>query len=214
MSIIRVLLADDHPPLRAGIRARLEQEEDIQVAGETGSGLEALELVDTLKPHLLVLDMQLPDLSGIEVARRLHAAESAVRILILSAYHTQTYISALRSCGVSGYLTKQEPLETIVQAVRGVARGETGWVSREVAAVLMDRVSGEPVSGTSELLSRRQREVLRLIAEGCSNVQIGERLFISESTVKKHVSSVFQKLGLASRAEAAAWAWEHGLLDS
>ncbi len=214
MSIIRVLLADDHPPLRAGIRSRLEQEEDIQIAGETGSGIEALELVDTLKPHLLLLDMQLPDLSGIDVARRLHAAESAVRILILSAYHTQTYISALRDCGVSGYLTKQEPLETIVKAVRGVARGETGWISREVAAVLMSRVSGDPMSGPTELLSRRQREVLRLIAEGCSNVQIGERLFISESTVKKHISSVFQKLGLASRAEAAAWAWEHGLLNS
>lgn len=212
MASIRVLLSDDHPSLRAGIRSRLEKEADLQVVGETGSGLKTLELVNTLRPHILVLDMQLPDLSGVEVARRLYAAESPVRILIFSAYHHQSYIAALRDCGVAGYLTKQEPLEIVVQAVRGIAHGETGWVSRDVAAVLMQRVSGaRTTAATPRALSQRQREVLQLIAEGHTNQQIGERLFISESTVKKHVSSVFQKLELSTRAEAAAWAWKHGL---
>ncbi len=212
MQTIRLLLADDHPSLRAGIRARLEKEKDLQVVGETGSGLKALELVDELHPHVLVLDMELPDISGVEVARRLHAAEDPVRILILSAYHSDSYIGALRDSGVAGYLTKQEPLETIVQAVRGIARGETGWLSREVAAVLMTQSGTVQSGGPAAILTEREREVLHLIAEGLSNDEIGERLFISESTVKKHVSSVYQKLELNTRAAAAAWAWKHGLM--
>lgn len=214
MPTIRLLLADDHPSLRAGIRTRLEKEKDLQVVGETGSGLEALKLVDALRPHVLVLDMELPDLSGVEVARRLHAVDDPVRILILSAYHSESYIAALRDCGVAGYLTKQEPLETIVQAVKGIARGETGWLSRQVAAVLMTRTGAVPTAGPDAILSEREREVLQLIAEGHSNQHIADRLFISESTVKKHVSSVYQKLELNTRAAAAAWAWKHGLVKS
>lgn len=211
---IRILLADDHPSLRAGIRMRLEKEKDVIVVGETGSGAEALELVDSLRPHVLLLDMQLTDLSGVEVARRLHAAEAPVRILILSAYHSESYVEPLRECGVAGYLTKDEPLETIVQAVKGIARGESGWLSRQVAAVLLSQTGSDSITDTMVDLTPREREVLELIAQGQSNKTIADRLFISESTVKKHVSSLYQKLDLNTRAAAAAWAWKHGFVKS
>jgi DNA-binding NarL/FixJ family response regulator len=210
MPTIRLLLADDHPSLRAGIRARLDMEENIQVVGEAGTGLKVIELVSALRPHVLLLDLQLPELSGVEVVRRLSAADDPVRILILSAYHNASYVAALRDFGVAGYLTKQEPLDTIVQAVKGIARGETGWLSRDVAAVLMKQPASDSTE-PADLLSEREREVLQLIAEGLTNHQIGDRLFISESTVKKHVSSLYQKLELNTRTAAAAWAWEHGL---
>lgn len=216
MTSIRVALADDHPSLRAGIRARLEREEDIEVVGEAGTGEDALTLVTEMKPHVLLLDMEMPDLSGVEVARRLKAGEVPVRILALSAHDDEEYILKLLDSGAAGYLTKHEPLETIVSAVRGVARGEDGWLSRDVAAALMRNrrsrrdLEEDPV----RMLSEREREVMYHLARGESNQQIGEQLFISENTVKKHVNNIYFKLEVSSRAEAVAWAWTHGLVES
>lgn len=216
MASIRVALADDHPSLRAGIRARLEREDDIEVVGEAGTGEGALQLVASMKPHVLLLDMEMPDLSGVEVARRLKAAEAPVRILALSAHDDEEYILKLLDSGAAGYLTKHEPLETIVSAVRGVAAGEDGWLSRDVAAALMRNrrsrrhLEEDPV----RLLSEREREVMHHLARGESNQQIGENLFISENTVKKHVNNIYFKLEVSSRAEAVAWAWRHGIVES
>ena len=141
LSPIKVLLADDHPPLRAGMRARLEQEDDITVVGEAGDGKEALRMAKSLQPHLLVLDM--PEMTGLEVATRLKDEESAIRVLVLSAYEDAEYITKLLESGaVAGYLTKSESLDTIVAAVRGVSKGEDGWLSREVAATLMKQRRG------------------------------------------------------------------------
>ncbi len=216
MAPIRVVLADDHPPLRAGIRMRLEQERDITVIAEADNGRDALRLVRDLKPHLLVLDMEMPDMTGLDVARQLRASDDTIRILILSAHENDDYLEQLFESGAaSGYLTKQESLETIVAAVRGVARGEEGWLSREVAAAMMKQRRGGSQKSDPALqeLSRREIEVLKMIARGFNNVQIGEELFIAESTVKKHVSNIYTKLELGSRAEAAAWAWRQGLVD-
>jgi DNA-binding NarL/FixJ family response regulator len=213
---IRVVLADDHPPLRAGIRFRLEQERDITVIAEADNGREAMRLARELKPHLLVLDMEMPDMSGLDVARQLREGDETIRILILSAHENEDYLDRLFESGAaSGYLTKQESLDTIVAAVRGVARGEEGWLSREVAAAMMKRRRGGPSKADPALeeLSRREIEVLALIAKGHNNEQIGEELFIAESTVKKHVSNIYTKLDLGSRAEAAAWAWQQGLVE-
>ena len=214
MQPIRVLLVDDHPSLRAGLRSRLEQEEDITVVGEAGTGEEALRLARQRSPNVIVLDMEMPGLSGVEVARRLREAELPVRVLALSAHDSQDYIVKVLDSGASGYLTKQEPLETIISAIRGVAKGEEGWLSRDVAAALMRqrRSKLQEADNPASLLSEREREVLILLARGQNNQQIANGLFISESTVKKHVNNIYFKLETATRAEAVAWAWQHGLI--
>jgi DNA-binding NarL/FixJ family response regulator len=212
---IKVLLADDHPPLRAGMRARLEQEADITVIGEASNGREALSLAKALQPHLLVLDMEMPEMTGLEVATKLKDDGEVIRVLVLSAYEDPEYITKLLESGaVAGYLTKSESLETIVAAVRGVSKGEEGWLSREVAAALMKqrRGPGRKVDSSLQQLSRRELEVLQLIAKGFNNMQIGEELFIAESTVKKHVSNIYMKLELNTRAEVTAWAWKNGIV--
>ncbi len=213
---IKVLLADDHPPLRAGMRARLEQEEDITVIGEASNGREALKLAKALQPHLLVLDMEMPEMTGLEVATKLQDDGEAIRVLVLSAYEDPEYITKLLESGaVAGYLTKSESLDTIVAAVRGVSKGEEGWLSREVAAALMKQRRGpsRKVDSSLQQLSRRELEVLQLIAKGFNNMQIGEELFIAESTVKKHVSNIYMKLELNTRAEVTAWAWKNGIVE-
>ena len=214
---IRVLLADDHPPLRAGMKARLEVEEDITVVGEAGNGRDALFLAREHEPNVLVLDMEMPDMTGLDVANQLKEDGSLIRILVLSAHEDPEYIIRMVEGGtVAGYLTKNESLDTIVAAVRGVARGEEGWLSREVAAALMKqkRGRGQEIDESLDQLSRRELEVLQLIAQGLNNIQIGEELYIAESTVKKHVSNIYTKLELNSRAEVTAWAWKNGVIDS
>ena len=213
---IRVLLADDHPTIRAGMKARLDREEDIVVIGEATNGKEALRLARELKPNLMVLDMEMPEMTGLEVASKLKEDDLGVLVLAFSAHEDIEYINKLIEGGAAaGYLTKSESLETIVAAVRGVARGEEGWLSREVAAALMRHQRGRShgVNKSLNQLSRREMEVLQLIAKGYNNFQIGEELFIAESTVKKHVSNIYSKLELNTRAEVTAWAWKNGLVD-
>ena len=198
------------------MKARLDQEEDIVVVGEATNGKEALRLARELKPHLVVLDMEMPEMTGLDVARKLKEDDEGILVLVFSAHEDVDYINQLIEGGAAaGYLTKSESLETIVAAVRGVARGEEGWLSREVAAALMRQQRGRKRGVKSALneLSRRELEVLQLIARGYNNVQIGEELFIAESTVKKHVSNIYTKLELNTRAEVTAWAWKNGLVE-
>ncbi len=208
---IRVVLADDHPLFRAGVRLLLERANGIDVVGEAGTGVEALGLVRDLQPDVIILDMEMPEMTGVEVARRLRAIGSAVRVLVLSAYDDDEYVAELLESGATGYLTKEEMPERIVAAVRGVARGREGWLSQGVAAKALRRREAEP---TAQPLSPREREVLRLIANGLDNGAIAEGLFISESTVKNHITNLFVKLGVRSRAEAVACAWRHGLMGA
>ena len=213
MSPIRVLLADDHPPLRAGIRQRLEREADLVVVGEAGDGAETLRLAEETRPHVLVLDMQMPRLSGLEVMRKLQEADRAVRVLALTAHAEEHYVTALLDRGAAGYLLKHESLDTIVSAVRGVAAGEEGWLSRSAAAAIVKQRRGsQPLGDPASQLSPRERQVLVLLGRGLSNQQIAERLFVSESTVKKHVNNIYGKLEVGSRGAAVAWAWEHGVV--
>ncbi|WP_081752840.1 response regulator [Kallotenue papyrolyticum] len=211
--LIRVLLVDDHPVVRAGIRSLLEKAPDITIIGEANTGKEALRLIEELMPDIVVLDIKLPDLSGVEVARCLQARAVPVRILALSAYDDEEYIFSLLACGAAGYLTKDEASQTIVEAVRGLAHGQEGWLSRRATAKLLRRQLCKPAAAEQPLqLSAREHEVLRLVARGYDNQAIAERLHICEGTVKNHVTNIYSKLGVRTRAEAVARAWETGLV--
>jgi len=209
MTKIRVVLADDHPVAREGLRNLLEKAVDVEVVGEASDGTEALNLVEKLVPDVLLLDMEMPGLKGVEVARQLQAAGSSVRILALSAYDDRQYILGLLASGASGYLTKGEIPQTIVEAVRGVARGEHGWLSRQVAAQMASWTQEE---AEKTPLTNREVEVLRLVVEGNTNQEIGLALGISEKTVEKHLDGIFTKLKVTSRVEAAVRAVREGLV--
>lgn len=211
--VIRVLIADDHTLVREGIRDRLNQEDDIEVVGDVSEGDAALKLAFSLRPDVLMLDMEMPGLSGPEVARRLSTLEEPVRILALSAYDDAEYVQELLASGAAGYLTKDETLTTIVAAVRGIGRGEDGWLSRGVAARLMHLQRENPTpDGLPHDLSDREVEVVRAVARGLTNMQIAEHLFISENTVRNHLANVYAKLGVHNRAETVAWAWKTGVV--
>jgi DNA-binding NarL/FixJ family response regulator len=206
---IRVVLVDDHPITRAGIKRFLDQAVDVEVVGEASTGEQALELVEQLSPDVLLLDMELPDLKGVTVAKRLKESGSPVHILALSTYNNKQYIFGLLSIGAAGYLTKEEVPETILEAVRGVARGEQGWVSRKVAAVMSTWAQAD-ASQPSDLTDR-EMQVLRGVVDGKTNQEIGLDLGISQKTVEKHLESVYSKMNVASRVEAAVMAVRQGM---
>lgn len=208
MTTIRVILADDHPVARTGLRNVLDNAIDIEVIAEANNGAETLQRVAELAPDVLILDMEMPGVTGVEVAQQLKAAGSPVRIVAFSAYNDKEYILGLLANGAAGYLTKGELPQTIIEAVRGVARGEQGWVSRPIAAQIAAWTQQKP--GQTELTDR-EMQVLRLVVEGKTNQEIGLALEISEKTVEKHLESVFTKLGVSSRVEAAVYAVREGL---
>jgi DNA-binding NarL/FixJ family response regulator len=210
MSFIKVLVVDDHPVIRAGIKNLLVDTPDIRVIGEAGSGREALEQIENLVPDVMLLDMELPDIDGTVVARQLQEKGSPVRILALSAHNEKQYIKNLLETGVSGYLTKDELPDSILEAVRGVYQGEKGWISRKVAAQLPSLLEGD-LQEKSEL-SKRELEVIEGIVAGRTNREIGQRLGISNRTVEKYVESIFAKLCVTSRVEAAVTAVQKGLV--
>ena len=209
MARIRVVLADDHPIVRAGIRDLLAAADDIEVVGEAADGRVAMDLVRSLEPDVLLLDMEMPELTGIEVVKLLQEAGAGVRVLALSAYDDEQYIRGVLGHGAAGYITKEEALETIVQAVRGVSRGEDGWLSRRAAARMAawSRRTDHPPHLS---LTTRETEVLRHLARGWSNDQIADELVISERTVRFHLTNIYDKLGLESRGQAIAWSLRNG----
>lgn len=208
MSPIRVLLADDHPVVRSGIRTLLDKAVDIEVIGEAASGTQALQMIEDLRPDVILLDMEMPDLKGTEVAQKLQQQKSSVKILALSAHADRVYIQELLESGASGYLMKEEAPQTILEAVRGVAHGEEGWVSRSIAAQMVSWVRDEDTA----TLTPREMDVLRLVVEGRTNQSIAVNLGISEKTVEKYLESLYNKLGVTSRVEAAVHAIREGLV--
>lgn len=208
MKKIRVLMIDDHPIVRSGIRMLLERSGDIEVVGEAERGDDAVGLIKRLKPDVLLLDMEMPGKSGVEVARDVEAANLPVRVLALSAHDDEEYIMNLLANGAAGYLTKEEALDTIIIAIHGVANGEEGWLSRRAAARMatMTRKKQRDLIDLTE----REEEVLKLVADGWTNNRIATELTLSERTVRFHLTNIYDKLGITSRAEAISWAIKRG----
>ncbi|MGB3542071.1 response regulator [Rubrivirga sp.] len=202
---VRIVLADDHPALRAGVRAVFEATGRIDVVGEASTADEAVRLVEQFEPNVVLLDVEMPDggsgAGGVEVAERLRAAESPTRVLAFSAYDDPAYVASMLQAGAAGYVTKDKPLALVAEAVEAVARGEGRWFV-SVTSPVEDDV---PVTN-------RELEVLRSMSRGLGNKEIAEELGISPNTVRNHVSSVYEKLDVGSWREAVAWAWERGLV--
>ena len=208
MKKITVILADDHPALRQGIKTMLEMEGDLKVIDEASDGQEALAKVRELKPDVLVLDVSMPNMSGLDVIRTLAQEETPTRVLALSAYDDENFIIEMVEAGAAGYLLKREALETIVEAVRGVAAGETGWFSDAI----IEKMARRPLQERSveQQLTNREREILHFLALGWTNNQIGSEMGISERTVRYHLRNIYDKIGANSRGAAIAWAIRHG----
>ena len=206
MSDVKILIADDHPTLREGLREIIDATMGFEVVGETGDGHEALELIKSLDPDVVLLDIELPGLNGIELTKKLTGEKSASRILVLSAHSDRTIVSEILALGASGYLLKDEVPTSIVNAIQGVAQGQKGWLSPKIAAQLSE-FSVKDIGGPEEL-TKRELEVLTEMVTGATNQDIGHRLGISDKTVEKHLRSVYRKLDVESRVEAAVVAIE------
>jgi DNA-binding NarL/FixJ family response regulator len=214
---IRVLLCDDQALVRSGFRMILEAREDLEVVGEAEDGVQALELTWRLLPDVVLMDVRMPRLDGVEATRRLVAAGAEARVLILTTFDLDEYVFEALRAGASGFLLKDVQPAQLVDAVRVVARGEA-LLAPTVTRRLLDRFArslpGPPEPPAPELaeLTDREREVLALLAEGLSNAELAERLFLSETTVKTHVSSILRKLGLRDRVQAVVLAYQAGLV--
>lgn len=215
---IRVMLADDHHIVRSGIRAELERHPDIEVIGEADNGFEVIASAQSLRPDVVVLDINMPGLPGTAVTERLNEIPGASLpkrdapwppyILILSAYCEQEYVYNLFAAGAKGYLLKDEPPDQIVAGIRRIVRGEPA-LSLPVQKLLLMRTQR-----VEHDLSPRELEVLRLMAKGNTNEEISEALVIAVGTVKNHVTSIYRKLpNVNTRSEAVAWAWENRLVE-
>lgn len=207
---ITVLLVDDHPPFRIGMRVLLEQNPAITVVGEASTGAETLRLAAELQPDVVVLDCQLPDLDGPAVAAALREQETPVRVLALSAYDDLKYIRGLLAAGATGYLLKNEAVEVVVAAVQAAAMGRA-FFSATVAAQLAQLARAEP---TAEPPTAREREVLAELALGRTNAEIARQLGISERTVRFHMENLFGRLGVENRVEAVMKAMQLGWLEA
>ena len=207
--MIRVLVVDDHPVVRAGIAALLESAADIEIVGTAASGAEALAQVASAAPDVVVMDLRMPGIDGVEATTRILAAHPAVRVLVLTTYESDDAILAAIAAGASGYLLKAAPEDELLAGVRAVAAGEVA-LAPSVSRILVARTRASEPSGPQ--LTARELEVLRLVAEGLTNRQIGVRLHLGEATVKTHLLRAFAKLQVRDRTRAVTRAMELGLL--
>jgi len=213
---IRVLVADDQSMVRAGFRMLLSGEEDIEVVAEASNGLEAVEKAERFEPDVILMDIRMPELDGLEATRRILDADNGARILVLTTFDLDEYVYEALRAGASGFVLKDDPPEQLLGAVRVVAGGDallSPTVTKRVIKQFSRTPRPAPPKALDEL-SDREREVFRLIARGLSNAEIGQELFISETTVKTHITHILQKLGLRDRVQAVVLAYETGLFEA
>ncbi len=212
-SRIRVLVVDDHVIVRRGIRAVLELEPDIELVGEAGNGVAAVAQAQALQPDVILMDLVMPNMDGVEAIRRIKAQRPEVRILVLSTFAgEETVLSAIKA-GASGYQLKDSSPETLVEAIRASQRGEASLHPAAAAKVLHEISAPPKQPPLTEPLTQREMEVLRCVARGFDNREIAAKLAIREATVRTHVSNIMAKLHVASRTQAALYAVKQGLAD-
>ncbi|HLW01054.1 MAG TPA: hybrid sensor histidine kinase/response regulator transcription factor [Ktedonobacterales bacterium] len=210
---IRILVADDHAVIRAGMRRLLESYPDFEVVGEAADGLEALAEAQDLGPQVILMDMRMPGMNGLEALRQLRASNPDVHILMLSAFEQDEDVLESLKAGASGYVLKDMAPDELAQAIRAVAQGET-LLAPGLTGKLVDRLARPPQTDPTSLLTARESEVLRALANGLRNKEIARQLYVSERTVTFHLANIYQKLGVTSRTEALSRALEFGLLKS
>jgi len=211
---IRILIADDHGVMRAGLRALLEVEPDVEVVGEAASGEDALHLAGKLAPDLVLLDIGLPGIDGIETTRRLGKLSSHIRVIILSVYEDESLLREAIKAGAAGYVIKRAAEEELIAAIRAVSRGDM-YIHPAITRLLVKDLSPtvESKQGALDTLTPREMEVMKYIIRGFTNRQVAEALFISIRTVEGHRASLFSKLGLKNRVELVEFAEKNGLID-
>ena len=217
MSAVRVLLVDDDALMRAGLRAVLSSAGTIQVVGEAADGRAAVECVRELRPDVVLMDVRMPNVDGIAATREVLAARPDVKVVILTTFEEDDYIFGALSAGASGFLLKRTSPEELIAGLHAVAAGDS-LLSPSVTRRVIERMAREPVPGAAsserlEVLTRREREVLELIARGLSNGEIAAALVVEESTVKTHVKRILMKLRLRDRVQAVIFAYETGLVS-
>jgi DNA-binding NarL/FixJ family response regulator len=215
---IRVLIADDQALLRAGFRMIIDAQQDMEVVGEAGDGAQAVDLAARLHPHVVLMDIRMPDVDGIEATGLITApgTSAAPRVVILTTYDLDEYVFDALASGASGFLLKDIPPEDLVRAVRVAAEGEALLAPSVTRRLVEQYVRQRPTAGVTDhrldALTDREAEVLRLVARGMSNAEIAGSLFVGESTVKTHVGHILEKLGLRDRVQAVILAYEAGLV--
>jgi len=217
MKPITILLVDDQPLFREGLRTLLSVQADLKVVGEAGDGEEAIKLCRTLKPAVVLMDLQMPVLDGVEATRRLHQEQPDSRVIVLTTFDDDEMVFDGLRAGALGYLLKDAPSEKLAEAIRAAARGES-FLQPSIAAKVVAEFArlttkrSPPAQALIEPLSDREQEILALIATGATNREIGNQLFLAEGTVKNHVTNVLGKLGVRDRTQAALKAREMGLI--
>lgn len=212
MQTIKVLIVDDHTVVRDGLTTILEREKDFTVVGEAKNGLEAVDRARELRPDVILMDLRMPELDGVEAMRHIAAENSEVKFIVLTTYDSDEYIFHAIEAGAKGYLLKDASRDDLFNAVRAVHRGES-LIQPGVAAKVLDRFAQLSRQTTgAEVLSEREMEVLQLMAEGAANKEIAASLSLSESTVKTHIANIFGKLGVNDRTKAVTEALQKGIL--
>jgi len=213
---IRVLVADDQSMVRAGFRMLLGGEEDMEVVAEASNGLEAVDKAGRFHPGIILMDIRMPELDGLQATRRILATDPATRILILTTFDLDEYVFEALRAGASGFVLKDDSPEQLIAAVRTVAAGEA-LLSPAITKRVIQKFAGmqRPAAPREfEELSERERDVFRLMSHGLSNAEIGKELYISETTVKTHVTHILQKLNLRDRVQAVVLAYQTGLFEA
>jgi DNA-binding NarL/FixJ family response regulator len=213
---IRVLVADDQSMVRAGFRMLLSSQEDIEVVAEASNGLEAVEKAARFGPTVVLMDIRMPELDGLQATQRILAADDTARILVLTTFDLDEYVYEALRAGASGFVLKDDPPEQLLAAVRTVAAGDA-LLSPAITKRVIDQFTRIPRPAPPrelEDLTERELDVFRLVARGLSNAEIGQELYISETTVKTHITHLLQKLNLRDRVQAVVLAYETGVFDT
>ena len=213
---ISVLVADDQSMVRAGFRMLLSREEDIEVVAEASNGLEAVEKAARFHPTVVLMDIRMPELDGLQATRRILAADDGARVLILTTFDLDEYVYEALRAGASGFVLKDDPPEQLIAAIRTVAAGDALLSPTVTKRVIREftRIPRHAPPKELDELTVREQEVLRLIAGGLSNTEIGQELFISDTTVKTHVTHILQKLDLRDRVQLVVFAYQTGLFEA